>query len=131
VRAELTAAPPSPFWPGGGPVDPSLPHGRGAARPRGNTPEGAEFAEWVLSTDPQHQYVLDAFVRDERILGVMVNPRLTRGQVQHMLTSLLSGMQRAFPDRPLEVMAYYRSGDQLARLRWDPQTGQARTVWRH
>jgi hypothetical protein len=47
-----------------------------------------------------------------------------------MLTSLLSAMQRAFPDRPLEVMAYYRSGDQLARLWWDPQTGQVRTVWR-
>ena len=127
----MTAAPPpSPFWPGGGPPDPSVPHGRGEARPRGNTPEGVEFADWVVSTDPQRQYVLDAFVRDNRILGIIVNPRLTRGQVQQMLTSLLSAMQRAFPDRPLEVMAYYRSGDQLARLWWDPQTRQARTVWR-
>jgi hypothetical protein len=47
-----------------------------------------------------------------------------------MLTSLLSGMQRTFPDQPLEVIAYDRNGDQLARLTWDPQTRQAHTVWR-
>jgi hypothetical protein len=99
-------------------------------RPRGNTPEGAVLADWVVSTDPEHRHLLDAFVRDERVLGVIVHPQRTRGQVQQMLTSLLSAMQRTFPDRPLEVLAYYRSGDQLARLEWDPHTRQARTVWR-
>jgi hypothetical protein len=47
-----------------------------------------------------------------------------------MLTSLLSAMRRTFPDRVLEVIAYDRSGDPLARLSWDPHTQQARTVWR-
>jgi hypothetical protein len=84
----------------------------------------------VVSTDPQHRYLLDAFVRDDRILGVIVHPQLTRGQVQRMLTSLLSAMQRTFPDHPLEVIAYYSSGDQLARLTWDPQTKKARAIWR-
>jgi hypothetical protein len=51
-------------------------------------------------------------------------------QVQQMLTSLLRAIQRTFLDRPLEVLAYYRSGDPLARLRWDPRAKQARTVWR-
>jgi hypothetical protein len=74
--------------------------------------------------------MLEAFVWDDRVLGVLVNPRLTKGQVQQMLTSLLSGMQRTFPDRPLEVIAYDRSGDQLAPLIWDPQTRRAHTVWR-
>jgi hypothetical protein len=106
------------------------PHRRESEAPRGNTPEGAAFADWVVSTDPEHRHLLDAFVRDERVLGVIVHPQRTRGQVQHMLTSLLSAMQRTFPDRPLEVLAYYRSGDQLARLEWDPHTRQARTVWR-
>jgi hypothetical protein len=102
----MTAAPPpSAFWPQSGPPNPSVPPGRGEARPRGNTPEGAEFADWVVSTDPQRQYVLDAFVRDDRVLGVIVHPQLTRGQVQQMLTSLLSAMQRAFPGRPLDVLA--------------------------
>jgi hypothetical protein len=108
----------------------AAPHQRESEAPRGNTPQGAIFADWVVSTDPEHRYLLDAFVRDDRVLGVIVHPQRTRGQVQQMLTSLLSAMQRAFPDRPLEVIAYYRSGDQLARLQWDPHTQQARTVWR-
>jgi hypothetical protein len=108
----------------------AVPHRRESEAPRGNTPEGAIFADWVVSTDPEHRYLLDAFVRDDRVLGVIVHPQRTRGQVQQMLTSLLSAMQRAFPDRPLEVIAYYRSGDQLARLSWDPHARQARTVWR-
>src|ERR671923_85393 len=125
MREEVAVTPPAAiFWPHGAYVDNPVPYGRGEARPRGNTSEGAEFAAWVVSTDPQRRYVLDAFVRDNRILGVIVNPHLTRGQVQQMLTSLLSAMQRAFPDRLLEVIAYYRSGDQLARLWWDPHTKQ-------
>ena len=36
----------------------------------------------------------------------------------------------ALEDSHLEVLAYYRNGDQLARLQWDPHTRQARTVWR-
>jgi hypothetical protein len=108
----------------------AAPHRREPEAPRGNTPEGAVFADWVVTTDPEHRYLLDAFVRDDRVLGVIVHPQLTRGQVQQLLTSLLSAMRRTFPDRPLEVLAYYRSGDQLARLQWDPHTQQARTVWR-
>jgi hypothetical protein len=82
----------------------------------------------VVATDPERRSLLDTFVRDDRGLGVIVHPQRTRGEVQQMLTSLLSAMQRAFPDRPLEVLAYDRSGDQLARLEWDPHTQQARTV---
>jgi hypothetical protein len=123
-------SPPAPLFPRGGAADAPVPYARGEARPRGNTPEGARFADWVVSTDPQQQYMLEAFVRDDRVLGVLVNPRLTNGQVQQMLTSLLSGMQRTFPDRPLEVIAYDRSGDQLARLTWDSQTRRAHTAWR-
>jgi hypothetical protein len=84
----------------------------------------------VVSTDPEHRHLLDAFVRDARVLDVIVHPQLTRGQVQQMLTSLLRAMQRTFPDRPLEVLTYDRSGDPLARLQWNPHTQRARTVWR-
>ena len=50
-------------------------------------------------------------MRDDHVLGVIVHPQLTRGQVQQLLTSLLSSMQRTFLDCPLEVFAYYRSGN--------------------
>jgi hypothetical protein len=108
----------------------AAPYRREPEAPRGNTPEGAVFADWVVATDPEHRSLLDAFVRDDRVLGVIVPPQRTRQEVQQMLTSRLSAMPRTFPDRPLEVLAYDRSGDQLARLPWDPHTQQASTVWR-
>jgi hypothetical protein len=84
----------------------------------------------VVATDPEHYYLLETFVRDERVLRVIVYPQRTWGQVQQMLTSLLRAMQRTFPHCPLEALAYYHSGDLLARLQWDPHTRQAKTVWR-
>jgi hypothetical protein len=97
---------------------------------RGNTAEGSAFANWVLSTDPQHKYIVDAFVRDDRTLGVIVNPTMTKGQVQQAMGSLVQGMQRTFPGRPLQVITYYQSGDELARTTYDPQTGRTATTWR-
>ena len=106
------------------------PQGSGQQQVRGNTPEGAAFANWVLSTDPQHKFIVDAFVRDDRILGVIVNPTMTKSQVQQAMGSLLQGMQRTFPNQPLEVITYYLSGDELARMTWDPRTKQTNTTWR-
>ena len=132
MRGGGTAVPPpsptSPARPYGGYY---TPHGRDEPTQRGNTPEGAVFADWVLSTDPQRKYIVDAFVWDNRILGVIVNPTMTRGEAQQMLHSLLTGMRRTFPGRLLEVIAYYESGNEMARITWDAQTKQAQTVWRH
>jgi hypothetical protein len=97
--------------------------------PHGNTADGVRFAQWVLSTDPERRYVLDAFVRDDRVLGVVLNHVMTRAQVDSALRTLLSGMQERFPDRALDVVAYYRSGDPLARLAWEPGAGDARLEW--
>ena len=58
----------------------AAPHRRESEAPRGNTPEGAVFADWVVSTDPEHHSLLDAFVRDDRVLGVIVHPPRTRGR---------------------------------------------------
>jgi hypothetical protein len=73
-------SPPASFFPRGGAADAPVPHARGEERSLGNTPEGAGFADWVVATDPQQQYILEAFVRDNRMLGLLVNPRLTRGR---------------------------------------------------
>lgn len=106
------------------------PRGGADVARRGNTPEGAAFANWVLSTDPQHKYIVDAFVRNDSILGVIVSPNMTKAQVQQSMTSLLNGMQRTFPNRPLEVIAYYVSGDELGRAVWDPRTRQVKSDFR-
>jgi hypothetical protein len=71
---------------------------------------------------------MDAFVWNDRVLGLIVHPQRMRAQVERRLILLLSAIQRTFPDRLQEVLAYYRSDDPLARLQWDPHTQQARTV---
>ncbi len=125
-----TAPPPSYPAPSSGYGGQYAPQGSGQTTQRGNTPESASFAAWVLSTDPQRKYIVDAFVRDNRTLGVIVSPTITRGQAQQAMGSLLNGMQRTFGNRPLEVIAYYTSGDELSRMQWDPRTGKTAQTWK-
>jgi hypothetical protein len=88
----------------------------------GDTDAGAAFARWVLDQDPQRQYITDAVVRDDRTLGVKVQPTIRRGELQQLLTSLAQGMARYYPDRELDVVAFYQSGDKLAEAHYDPRT---------
>lgn len=90
----------------------------------GDTEAGAEFARWVMDQDPQHRYLTGAVVRGEQTLGVKVQPTITKGDLQDLLVSLTQGMARTFPGRPVNVIAFYQSGDKLAEARLDPRTGQ-------
>jgi maltose-binding protein MalE len=91
----------------------------------GDTQAGAEFARWVVDQDPRRQYLTDAIVRGDQSLGVKVQPNISRADLQQLLQALTDGMSRTFPGRPLEVIAYYQSGDKLAESLYDPRTGQA------
>ena len=95
------------------------PHGDSKQAEHGNTPEGVKFAEYVIGTDPEHKFVKDAFVRDNQVLGVIVSPTMTRGQVEQSLTSLMKGMVQRFNNYPLQVIAYYESGDEMAKSTYD------------
>lgn len=97
---------------------------------RGNTPEGAQFAEWVISTDPEAKFIRDAFVRDEQVLRVIFDDGVARSEVEMRIGSLLSDMRRTFQDRPLEVIAYRQSGEEVARMGWGPDSGRAARLWR-
>jgi len=90
----------------------------------GDTQEGAQFAQWVLQQDPQHQYITDAVVRNDQVLGVKVNPNVTKADVQKLLVSLTQGMAKTFPGKSLQVNAFYQSGDKLAEATYDPNSGQ-------
>lgn len=90
----------------------------------GDTQEGAQFAQWVLQQDPQHQYITDAVVRNDQVLGIKVNPTITKADVQKLLVSLTQGMARTFPGKTLQVNAFYQSGDKLAEATYNPNTGQ-------
>jgi hypothetical protein len=90
----------------------------------GDTQEGAAFARWVLDQDPQRQYLTDAVVRGDQTLGVRVQPTITKGDAQRLLTALAMGMARTFPNRPVEVDAFYQSGQKLAQANVDPGSGR-------
>ncbi len=91
----------------------------------GDTEAGAAFARWVLDQDPEHKFITDAVVRGEQNLGIKVRPNtMTNADVQRLLMSLTLGMARTFRDRPLQVIAFYQSGDKVAEASYDHQTGK-------
>lgn len=90
----------------------------------GDTEAGAAFAQWVLEQDPSRQIMTDAVVRGEQSLGVKVQPNVSKADVQRLLVALTQGMARTFPNKPLQVIAFYQSGDKLAEANYDRSTNQ-------
>jgi len=89
-------------------------------RMHANTPEGSEFADWVIATDPEATVIRDAFVRDNRVLGVIFDDAVTHPEVEKRIGSLLSDMLVTFRNQPVEVVAYSQAGDEVARTALDP-----------
>ena len=89
-----------------------------------DTREGAAFARWVLEQDPRRRYLTDAVVRGEQVLGIKVQPTVTKRQLRELLPALAEGMARTFPGRPLVVNAFDQSGEQVAEALYDPRTGR-------
>jgi len=96
----------------------------GSGTATGDTQEGANFAQWVLEQDPQHQLITDAVVRNNQTLGVKVTPTATKGDIRNLMVALAQGMAKTFPGTPLRVEAFYQSGDKLAEANYDPNTNQ-------
>jgi len=88
----------------------------------GDTQKGQAFAQWVLDQDPQRQYITDAVVRQEQTLGVKVQPKVTKADVQSLLQALIEGMAGTFPGKSLKASAFYQSGDKLAEANYDINT---------
>jgi len=90
----------------------------------GDTDRGAAFARWVLEQDPRREYLTAAVVRNEQVLGIKVQPGLSRNQVSELLTALGRGMAREFPGRSVVVTAFDQSGDRLAEGVVNPRTSR-------
>src|SRR5687768_10499334 len=85
--ATPTAAPPSPAT--------------------GDTDRGAAFARWVLEQDRQRQYLTDAVVRGEQVLGIKVQPGLSDDQLRELMEVLAERMAETFPGRrPLAIQVF-------------------------
>ncbi|MFN8496666.1 MAG: hypothetical protein U0641_02335 [Anaerolineae bacterium] len=95
----------------------------------GDTAEGARFAQWALDQDPERRYITDAVVRNNRTLGVKVNPNVTKNDVQALLVALAQGMARTFPGQAVTVDAFYQAGPKLAEAQFNPQTNRVDIQW--
>ena len=91
----------------------------------GDTDRGAAFARWVLDQDPRREYLTDAVVRGDQVLGIKVRPGLTDRQLHELMEVLAEGMAETFPGRrPLAVQAFDQAGDRQAAGVYDPRSGQ-------
>ena len=90
----------------------------------GDSRNGAAFARWVLEQDPRRRYLTDAVVRGEQVLGIKVQPTVTKRELRELLPALAGGMARTFPGQPLVITAFDQSGDKVAEALYDPRTGR-------
>lgn len=90
----------------------------------GDTQQGAAYAKWVLDQDPNRRIITDAVMRNDSNLGVKVTPTATKGDVRNLLMALTQGMATQFPNRDLQVIAFFQSGDKMAQATYNRQTQQ-------
>ena len=91
----------------------------------GNTERGAEYARGVLADDPRRSVLLDAWARDEQLLG-LVGRRGAEGEaLRDIILGLAVDMGTTLGGRDAEVIAY-NEGDRaaVARATYDADTGE-------
>ena len=91
----------------------------------GNTQLGAEYARGVLTDDPRRTVLLDAWVRDEQLLGLVVRRGAGGEALRDIVLGLAVDMGTALGGRDAEVIAY-NEGDHKAvsRATYDADTGE-------
>jgi hypothetical protein len=83
--------------------------------------------EWALAADAEGDVLMDAFVRRDGVLGLIVAPHATRERVHGTIEYLVGSMAGTFPGHPIEVIAY-QDEQEVARGVLNRQTGQPETV---
>ncbi|MBN3905360.1 MAG: hypothetical protein HWQ35_01835 [Nostoc sp. NMS1] len=71
---------------------------------RGNSVQGQDFGNWVVST--AKGIVQDAYVRDNNKLGVVITPQVRPTEVRSLTKSLVQGFHKNFPNQDLTVLVY-------------------------
>ena len=61
---------------------------------------------WALAADAEGDVLMDAFVRRDGVLGLIVVPSATPDRVRGTIEYLVWSMARPFPGRPIELIAY-------------------------
>ncbi|MBD6619345.1 hypothetical protein FNW02_26835 [Komarekiella sp. 'clone 1'] len=89
---------------------------------RGNSVQGQDFGNWVVST--AKGIVQDAYVRDNNKLGVVITPQVKPTEVRPLAKSLLQGFHRNFPNQDLTVLMYAPDKKLILTGQYDVQSNQ-------
>ncbi|MEH2277394.1 MAG: hypothetical protein V7K40_22060 [Nostoc sp.] len=89
---------------------------------RGNSVQGQDFGNWVIST--AKGIVQDAYVRDNNKLGVVITPQVRPTEVRPLAKSLLQGFHKNFPNQDLTVLMYAPDKKLILTGQYDVQSSQ-------
>jgi hypothetical protein len=89
---------------------------------RGNSVQGQDFGNWVVST--AKGIVQDAYVRDNNKLGVVISPQVRPTEVRSLAKSLLQGFHKNFPNQDLKVLMYAPDKQLILTAQYDVQSNQ-------
>ncbi|MEH1836114.1 MAG: hypothetical protein V7L29_29695 [Nostoc sp.] len=89
---------------------------------RGNSVQGQDFGNWVVST--AKGIVQDAYVRDNNKLGVVIAPQVRPTEVRPLAKSLLQGFHKNFPNQDLKVLMYAPDKQLILTAQYDTQSNQ-------
>jgi hypothetical protein len=89
---------------------------------RGNSVQGQDFGNWVVST--AKGIVQDAYVRDNNKLGVVITPQVRPTEVRSLTKSLVQGFHKNFPNQDLTVLVYAPDKKLILTGQYDVQSKQ-------
>jgi hypothetical protein len=89
---------------------------------RGNSVQGQDFGNWVVST--AKGIVQDAYVRDNNKLGVVITPQVRSTEVRSLTKSLVQGFHKNFPNQDLTVLVYAPDKKLILTGQYDVQSKQ-------
>lgn len=89
---------------------------------RGNSVQGQDFGNWVVST--AKGIVQDAYVRDNNKLGVVITPQVRPTEVRSLAKSLVQGFHKNFPNQDLTILVYAPDKKLILTGQYDVQSNQ-------
>ncbi|WP_375510539.1 hypothetical protein [uncultured Nostoc sp.] len=89
---------------------------------RGNSVQGQDFGNWVVST--AKGIVQDAYVRDNNKLGVVITPQVRPTEVRPLTKSLVQGFHKNFPNQDLTILVYAPDKKLILTGQYDVQSNK-------
>lgn len=96
-----------------------------AVQPADQTDAEQEYVSKLLARDPEREVIVSAFVREERLLGIVVRDNAEGQALRDLMLGLALDMAASFEHRDIEVIAYNDDDHEaIARAVYQVDTGK-------